>query len=219
MNRQLVAFLSLFSLTLVLSVYYVLIPTANNSNNIENNNSNPVTGVVLDAESAYFETLDIQRDSYYQDYYNEQNSILASSSYSNSEKEQALLNIELIKAQEKELENLEVCVKGIGYQNVFIEYINDDIHVVTSSIDEKNHMVEAAQIIFTIQDLLDKEENIFVVYNANKETVKIDLPEKDNWKIYIQKDKASAEPLEELSKRSSKAEVAGVSCFVAVATK
>ena len=166
MNRQLVAFLSLFSLTLVLSVYYVLIPTANNSNNIENNNSNPVTGVVLDAESAYFETLDIQRDSYYQDYYNEQNSILASSSYSNSEKEQALLNIELIKAQEKELENLEVCVKGIGYQNVFIEYINDDIHVVTSSIDEKNHMVEAAQIIFTIQDLFDKEENIFVEFHS-----------------------------------------------------
>ena len=34
MNRQLVAFLSLFSLTLVLSVYYVLIPTVSNSNKI-----------------------------------------------------------------------------------------------------------------------------------------------------------------------------------------
>lgn len=166
MNRQLVAFLSLFSLTLVLSVYYVLIPTASNSNKIEQENSNPVSGVVLDAESAYFESLDIQRDAYYQEYVNEQNSILASSDYTNSEKEKALLNIELMKEQEKEIENLEVCVKGIGYQNVFIEYINDDIHVVTSCIDKNNHMVEAAQIIFTIQDLLDKEENIFIEFHS-----------------------------------------------------
>ena len=34
MNRQLVAFLSLFSLTLVLSVYYILIPTAKIDNTI-----------------------------------------------------------------------------------------------------------------------------------------------------------------------------------------
>ena len=166
MNRQLVAFLSLFSLTLVLSVYYVLIPTASNSNKIEGDSSNPVSGVVLDAESAYFESLDIQRDAIYNDYVNEQNAILASSDYSNSEKEQALLNIELMKQQEKEIDNLEVCVKGIGYQNVFIEYINDVIHVVTSCLDEKNHVVEAAQIIFTIQDLLDKEENIFVEFHS-----------------------------------------------------
>jgi hypothetical protein len=166
MNRQLVAFLSLFSLTLVLSVYYVLIPTASNSNKIEQENSNPVNGVVLDAESAYFESLDIQRESSYQDYINEQNSILASSDYSNLEKEQALINIEQYKTQQEEIYTLETCVKGIGYQNVFIEYINDDIHVVTSSLDEKNHVVEAAQIIFTIQDLLDKEENIFVEFHS-----------------------------------------------------
>lgn len=166
MNRQLVAFLSLFSLTLVLSVYYVLIPSVNKNNQIENETSKPVNGVVLDAESAYYESLDIERDAYFESYYQEQNSILASSDYSNLEKEQALIKIEEIKEQEKQIEALESCVKGIGYQNVFVEYINDDIHVVASCIDKQNECIEAAQIIFTIQDLLEKEENIFVEFHS-----------------------------------------------------
>ena len=166
MNRQLVAFLSLFSLVLVLSVYYVLIPTANTNTSKDEDNSQLVNGVVMNAESAYFESLDIERDSYYQDYYQEQNAILASSSYTNAEKEQALIMIEEIKNQEAQLVQLENCVKGIGYQNVFIEYINEDIHVVTSCNNKENQVVEAAQIIFTIQDMLDKEENIFVEFHS-----------------------------------------------------
>ena len=82
MNRQLVAFLSLFSLTLVLSVYYVLIPTANIDNTIPNEEK-PVNGIVLDAESAYFENLNIQRESNFQVSYDRQNEILASNDYTN----------------------------------------------------------------------------------------------------------------------------------------
>ena len=74
--------------------------------------------------------------------------------------------IEQIKKEEAQIQNMESCVKGIGYQNVFIEYINEDIHVVTTSIDSTNETIEAAQIIFTIQDLLDKEENIFVEFHS-----------------------------------------------------
>lgn len=166
MNRQLVAFLSLFSLVLVLSIYYVLIPTANTQKPENNENSQLVNGVVLDAESAYFESLDIERESAYKNYYDEQNSILASSSYSNEEKEQALIMIEQIKQEEMQIVTMENSIKGIGYQNVFIEYINDDIHVVTTSIESSNETIQAAQIIFTIQDLLDKEENIFVEFHS-----------------------------------------------------
>ena len=165
MNRQLVAFLSLFSLVLVLSVYYVLIPTVSNSQN-ENEVSKPVNGVVLNAEEAYFETLNINRDAQYQEYYDQQNNILASSEYSNLEKEQALLTIEEYKMKEQELENMESSIKGIGYSNVFVEYINQDIYVITSCQNEENKVYEAAQIIFTIQDLLDKEENIFIEFHS-----------------------------------------------------
>ena len=164
MNRQLVAFLSLFSLTLVLSVYYVLIPTANIDNTIPNEEK-PVNGIVLDAESAYFENLNIQRESNFQVSYDKQNEILASNEYTNQEKEQALINIENLKQEELMLDNLEACVKGIGYQNVFVEYINSDIHVITSCIDKEKEVYEAAQIIFTIQDLLDSDENVFVEFH------------------------------------------------------
>ena len=71
-------------------------------------------------------------------------------------------------------------------------------------------------VVFTINM---EKELIFVAYNANKEAVKIELPEKGDWKVHIQKDKASAEPIEILSKRTSKVEVAGVSSFVAVLNK
>ena len=165
MNRQLVSFLSLFSLVLVLSVYYVLIPTVSTSPN-ENEVSKPVNGVVLNAEEAYFETLNINRDAQYQEYYDQQNNILASSEYSNLEKEQALLTIEEYKMKEQELENMESSIKGIGYSNVFVEYINQDIYVITSCQNEENKVYEAAQIIFTIQDLLDKEENIFIEFHS-----------------------------------------------------
>ena len=164
MNRQLIAFLSLFSLTLVLSVYYVLIPKVN----VDNTISNPdqvVNGEILDAQAAYFENLSIERDSIYKGYYDQQNNILSSSSYSNLEKENALKLIEEYKKEEVQLLELENCVKCIGYQNVFVEYINSDIHVITSCIDSKNEAYEAAQIIFTIQDLLDKEENIFIEFH------------------------------------------------------
>ena len=164
MNRQLVAFLSLFSLALVLSVYYVLIPTANIDNTIPDSEK-PVNGVVLDAESAYFESLNIERESVYKTYYDEQNAILASNDFSNAEKEKALNMIEELKQEQLVLSSLENSIKGIGYQNVFVEYINNDIHVVTSCINEENRVIEVAQIIFTIQDLLDSEENIFVEFH------------------------------------------------------
>lgn len=163
MNRQLVAFLSLFSLALVLSVYYVLIPTAKVENTIPNEEI-VVNGVIENAESAYFESLKIRQDAYYLESYDQQNEVLASSSYSNLEKEEALKQIEEIKKEEARIITLENSVKGIGYQNVFVEYINQDIHVVTSCLEEENKVIEAAQIIFTIQDLMNCEQNIFVEF-------------------------------------------------------
>ena len=165
MNRQLVAFLSLFSLVLVLSVYYVLIPTVSTSENSGEVNK-PVNGIVLNAEDAYFETLNINRDAQYQEYYEKQNAILASSEYTNLEKEQALITLEQYKLKEQELENMESSIKGIGYSNVFVEYIDQDIYVITACQNEENKVYEAAQIIFTIQDLLEKEENIFVEFHS-----------------------------------------------------
>ena len=165
MNRHLVAFLSLFSLVLVLSVYYVMIPGVNSNQN--SNNDIPVNGVIVDAESAYFESLDIERDALFNSYYQEQNQILVSSMFTNEEKEQALIKIEELKQKESMLSSFENSIKGIGYQNVFVEYINDDIKVVTTSIDQENKLIEAAQIIYTLQDMMDEDHNVFVEFYNN----------------------------------------------------
>lgn len=165
MNRHLVAFLSLFSLVLVLSVYYVMIPSVNSNQN--SNNDIPVNGVIVDAESAYFESLDIERDALFNSYYQEQNQILVSSTFTNEEKEQALIKIEELKQKESMLSSFENSIKGIGYQNVFVEYVNDDIKVVTTSIDQENKLIEAAQIIYTLQDMMDEDHNVFVEFYNN----------------------------------------------------
>jgi len=58
------------------------------------------------------------------------------------------------------------------------------------------------------------EENIFVVYNGNKEAVKVDLPEAGAWDICIDNDKASKDALRTTT--DAEVEVQGVACLVAV---
>ena len=58
------------------------------------------------------------------------------------------------------------------------------------------------------------EETIFVVYNGNKEAVKVDFPEAAEWKICIDDTKASVEALRTTTEKE--VEVQGVACLVAV---
>lgn len=86
----------------------------------------------------------------------------------------------------------------------------------TEKVQKALHFVDGLPknvVAFTIKT---EEETIFVAYNANKTAVNIDLPEKANWQICIDNDKASVEPLRTLTKKNSKVEVQGVSCLVAI---
>jgi pullulanase len=69
-------------------------------------------------------------------------------------------------------------------------------------------------VAFTIKT---DEETLFVVYNANKESVTVALPEQAAWEICIDNDKASVEALRTLTKEEKEVEVQGVACLVAVA--
>lgn len=89
----------------------------------------------------------------------------------------------------------------------------------TEEVCKAIHFIEgmsANLVAFTIQT---EEENLFVVYNANPDAVEIDLPEQAEWKINIEKNKASAEGLRTLSIKESKIEVQGISCLVASKTR
>ena len=69
-------------------------------------------------------------------------------------------------------------------------------------------------VAFTVKT---EEETIFVVYNSNREAVKVMLPESDNWEICIDNDKASVEALRTLTKEDATVEVKPIACLVAVA--
>lgn len=158
MNRQLVAFLSLFSLVLVLSVYYVMMPSKSNQ---LVDNSNPVSLVSKDATTLYFEALDLERDEAHQAYINEMIAVYEGTN-NDYTLEEAYVNIsnrnKLIAQEEK----IEECVKGLGYTSCYAEVEGDDyIKVVVYST--KKDLLEIDQIMYQVQTMLDREVSTFIV--------------------------------------------------------
>lgn len=158
MNRQLVAFLSLFSLVLVLSVYYVMMPSKSNQ---LVDNSNPVSLVSKDATTLYFEALDLERDEAHQTYINEMIAVYEGTN-NDYTLEEAYVNIsnrnKLIAQEEK----IEECVKGLGYTSCYAEVEGDDyIKVVVYST--KKDLLEIDQIMYQVQTMLDREVSTFIV--------------------------------------------------------
>ena len=87
----------------------------------------------------------------------------------------------------------------------------------TEEVCEHLHFVDGLPknvVAFTIKT---EEETIFVVYNSNRKAVTVELPEKANWQICIDNDKASTEALRTLTEKDSEVEVQAVACLVAVA--
>ena len=132
-NRRLVSFLSLFSLVLILSIYYVLVPvnTATlNSDNPMDENSNQVS--VTDGEDAYFENLELAKVSKFNDDIDELNQIVASSSSTMNEKIEALEMIAQKNKMNKEENALKLAIKEAGYSNAYVEYEDNVVNILVS---------------------------------------------------------------------------------------
>lgn len=86
----------------------------------------------------------------------------------------------------------------------------------TEEVQKHLHFIDELPknvVAFTIQT---EEETIFVVYNANRKSVKVELPKQAEWKICIDNEKASAEGLYTLTKEETEVEVQPISCLAAV---
>lgn len=68
-------------------------------------------------------------------------------------------------------------------------------------------------VAFTIET---KEETIFVVYNANQDSVKVELPRTGAWQICIDDTKASADGISVLTEKDTEVEVQPIACLAAV---
>lgn len=143
MKRQVVAFISLFSLVLVLSVYYVMLPFSTSG-------LDQVVNTQIESSSdLYYSSLETNKTESYEEFVNSQNEIIASAEASNEEKANALLAIEN-KNKQKELENkITAELKEIGYEKVFVEINKETVTVIVSKLDEtKNDVAKIINVVF-----------------------------------------------------------------------
>lgn len=134
MNRQVITFFSLFTLILVLSVYYILIPPASTNQSVSTNNSMQ-------------DLLDLKRN----EQKSVQNEILASSTSTGEQLNDALNII----SETQTNENIELNVKNklteLGFENVFCEI---DHEVIKITISKKNHNIDDVLLVMEHVDEL-----------------------------------------------------------------
>lgn len=149
--KRIVSFCSLFSLVLILSVYYVLSPVSSLTSetvNSEIENGNDAIVSLLDGETAYFDNLDVLKETAFLEEIKELEAIVASATSTSEEKIQALeVKNEKIKMNEKEKE-LAKLIKEKGYENVYVEYEGNKINVLVAKQDASK--TDALDIIRSI---------------------------------------------------------------------
>ena len=164
MNKQVISFLSLFSLVLVLSVYYVVVPSNNDQTVNGSIDSNGELNI-NDASSLFFQTLIENRNSRHEEVKNAQLEILVSSEYSNEEKIEArtkLTNEELIENTELGLEN---SIVELNFNETFVEKLDDYFYVTVydGSFNDDNDVLNVLKII-------ENFDNYFEVNNLSDMT-------------------------------------------------
>ena len=134
-NRRLISFLSLFSLVLVLSIYYVLVPVNTATLNNDNGSDEGYQVSVSDGEDAYFENLELAKVSKLNDDIDELNQIVASSGSTMNEKIEALEMIAQKNKMNKEESLLKQAIKEAGYSNAYVEYEDNMVNILVSKKD------------------------------------------------------------------------------------
>ena len=161
-NKQKLWFLTLFSLILVLAVYYIALPEASLSNLIESENTKSnKTSVVTNSDDA-LATLRIEDDEKVLAQMEKKQKTLLDKEKNADEKNNAyekLQNINLNKGKEDALESL--ILKTYNLKS-FIKIKDDQINIVISAKD--NSYKSANNIIRTIQNEFKEKKYITVKY-------------------------------------------------------
>ncbi len=159
-NKQNLWFISLFSLILVLSVYYLTLKDTNlESLTTMNNETSPQMEVT---ESSYLVALRVESDEELLSTMNELQTVLNDTKTTLEEKNDAyetLKELNLNKGKESELEKL---IKSEYQLESFIKINGDKISVTIASLDHNSEL--ANKIINTLQKKYDKQMYITVKF-------------------------------------------------------
>lgn len=160
-NKKNIWFLTLFSLILVLSVYYVTMPSelllTNNSELLNDNISNPEI-----EELSIIETLNIEDDANTLDEINKLKETIAKEGSSAELKNEAFDAIRLLNQISTQEEILEEKIKANHNLASFVKVDGDQIRVVIDSKDHSNTL--ANNIMKTIQNNFDTKQYISIQF-------------------------------------------------------
>lgn len=161
-NKKNLWFLTLFSLILVLSIYYITMPdelllTANTKSTIKNN-----TPEIKVNESDILVSLRVDSDATMEKEIEELQLILTNADSSIDEKNIAYEKIKKLNTNRGEEEKLEKLIKEKFDLESFVKIKNGEINVTVKSNDKGN--VEANKIMRTIQETFDTKRYITIKF-------------------------------------------------------
>ena len=158
-NKQNLWFLTLFSLILVLSVYYVTMP----SELLLTNNNEVVEDVKVDIEEkSIIEVLKTEDDNNTLDEINKLKETIAMDGTTSEDKNKAFDTLKTLNQISSKEELLEEKIKTMYNLNSFIKIDGDQIRVVVDSDDHSNTI--ANNIMRTIQNNFDSKQYISIQF-------------------------------------------------------
>jgi len=164
-NKQSVWFVTLFSLILVLSIYYVTLNDSSLQNILNDFQSEIKTSTPVNVdvkESSLLVSLRVQEDEMVLNEMNDLQSILLDSSKSTEEKNSAYNSLMTLNQKKGEEEKIEKKIKEeFGYDS-FVKMKKDTISIVIAS--RELSMNDANKIIRSIQELFEENKYITVKF-------------------------------------------------------
>lgn len=161
-NKKGVWFLTLFSLILVLSVYYITMPPELLISNNKLNNSDESTPVVNMEESSILVALRVEADEEMDAKINEFKKIVSDSESTVEEKNEAFEKIKELNSNRSTEETLENKIQNEYQLQAFVKIEGNNIEVIATSSE---HNVDLAnKIMRLVQSNFDTSKNITVKF-------------------------------------------------------
>ena len=162
-NKQSVWFVTLFSLILVLSIYYVTLNDSSLKSIIENTTTENTTPVNVDVEeSSLLVSLRIEEDESVLKEMNDYQSILFDSTSTTEEKNNAYNSLLDLKKKKADEEKIEAKIKEEFQLESFVKIKEDTISITIASTDHSTSL--ANNIIRSVQTLYDTNKYITVKF-------------------------------------------------------
>ena len=162
-NKQSVWFVNLFSLILVLSIYYVTLNDSSLKSIIENTTTENTTPVNVDVEeSSLLVSLRIEEDESVLKEMNDYQSILFDSTSTTEEKNNAYNSLLALNQKKADEEKIEAKIKEEFQLESFVKIKEDTISITIASTDHSTSL--ANNIIRSVQTLYDTNKYITVKF-------------------------------------------------------